>query len=305
MPALAASPGGTIVSVASRDPGAGWELAARFGAKRHYDEYQRVLDDPDVEAVYIPLPNCLHHEWTLRAAAAGKHVLCEKPLATDATTARAMAEACAKTGVVLMEAYVSPFHPRLAALTRFIDRDGLGEFRGGWAAFTFRLSDPGNHRWRPEMGGGALADVGVYCLSPLLRAAGREPVAVAAAATLAPSGVDASFSGWLDFGGGATASFLASFEAPECQQLEMVGTVAAASVTGAFAAGAHGSLVTLTANDGRRHTPEADADADPYRLMVEHFEAVVRGAAKLQQKPSASIAVIEVMDRLRAAVVTR
>ncbi|MGQ0744096.1 MAG: Gfo/Idh/MocA family protein [Acidimicrobiales bacterium] len=299
LPAIAASPTCRLAAVASRDPTSAWEAATRFGADRHYDTYEGVLEDPAVEAVYIPLPNSLHHAWTLRAAAAGKHVLCEKPLATDAATAADMARACDAAGVVLMEAYMTQFHPRAAALDRWIDKDGLGDFRSGHASFTFRLSDPGNHRWRPEMGGGALSDVGVYCLAPLLVAARRPPVAVAATAVMAPSGVDASFTGWLDFGEGRAASVAVSFEAPETQTLSLLGTVAGVTVDGAFAAGAGGSRLSICPA-GTVRAP-AGADADPYRGMVEHFADVVRGRARLRRGPEQSVVLLEVVDRLRAA----
>jgi len=268
LPALGASPTSDLVSVASRDAN-----GTGFGP------YERVLADPAVEAVYLPLPNSLHGEWTRRAAEAGKHVLCEKPLARSAAEAREMAAACEAAGVVLMEAYMSPFHPRARALSDLVAGGALGELRFGRTTFTFPHRDPSDHRWRPEMGGGALLDVGIYCLAPLVAAAGRVPVEIAAVHVLAGTGVDASFSGWLDFGLGFTASFSASFEAPERQHLELVGTSATALVDDGFASGSAGHRGRLLHADGR--TEELPGpDDDPYRLMVEHFEAVVRGRAE-------------------------
>ncbi|MDQ6725680.1 MAG: Gfo/Idh/MocA family oxidoreductase, partial [Actinomycetota bacterium] len=268
LPALAASRSSTLVAMASRDAtGTGFE------------PYQRLLDDPEVEAVYLPLPNSLHREWTLRAAAAGKHVLCEKPLAPTAAEAQEMADACAAAGVTLMEAYMSPFHPRARALSTLVEGGGLGALRFGRSSFTFPHRDPADHRWRPEMGGGALLDVGIYCVAPLVEAAGRFPVALAAAEVRAGSGVDASFSGWLDFGQGFTAAFSVSFEAPERQHLELVGTAAAAVVDDAFAAGAPGQRVRVL-DAGGASVQLAGDDDDPYRLMVEHFDDVVRGRAE-------------------------
>lgn len=300
LPAIAAGSACVLAAVASATEGAAWELGVRFGATSAYDRYQDVLDDPAVECVYIPLPNGLHREWTLRAAAAGKHVLCEKPLAPDAAAAQAMADACRQAGVILMEAYMSPFHPRAVALDDLVAGDRLGEFRSGWATFTFRLRDPGNHRWRPEMGGGALLDLGVYCVEPLLGAARAMPTAVSARAVMAPSGVDSTFCGWLDFGSRCSAAFSVSFEGPERQQLELLGTVAAVSVTDGFAGGAAGTRVLVRHDDGRTNGIDR-ADADPYQAMVEHFAAVVRGQATLERGPERSIAVLEVLDRLRVA----
>ena len=289
LPALGASVTSKVVAAASRDAhGAG--LAP----------YHRVLADPAVEAVYLPLPNSLHHEWTLRAAEAGKHVLCEKPLACSAAQAADMAAACETAGVVLMEAYMTPFHPRAAILSEVVGTGGLGDLRFGRSTFTFSHRNRGDHRWLAEMGGGALLDVGVYCLSPLLDAAGRPPETVASREVRDATGVDASFSGWLDFGSGFTAAFSVSFEAPERQHLELVGTSATALVDAAFAAGAPGQRGRLLHHDGRVEEL-GGADDDPYRLMVEHFEAVVRGRAQSVRPPSASIELLAVVDRLREA----
>jgi xylose dehydrogenase (NAD/NADP) len=287
LPAMAASDRCTVVAEASRTAGGG------------FDAYLRVLADPTVEAVYLPLPNNLHREWTLRAAAAGKHVLCEKPLARSAAEAQEMADACVAAGVVLMEAYMSPFHPRAAALAALVAAGALGELRFAAAAFTFPLEDPDNHRWRPEMGGGALLDVGIYCLAPIVSAAGRFPVALAATSVEAATGVDASFSGWLDFGLSFTATFSASFEAAERQHLELVGTAATALVDDAFAAGAPGQRPHLVHADGRGPEAVAGPDQDPYRLMLDHFVDVVQGAAAPLRPPADSVALLGLLDRLR------
>jgi xylose dehydrogenase (NAD/NADP) len=211
-----------------------------------------------------------------------------------------MTAACEAAGVVLMEAYMSPFHPRAVALAHLVATGGLGDLRFGTSTFTFTNRNPADHRWQPEMGGGALLDVGVYCLAPLLDAAGRPPVTVAAVEVRTESGVDASFGGWLDFGHGLAASFSVSFEAPERQHLELVGTSATAVVEHAFAAGAVGQRGEVRHEDGRVEEL-AGSDEDPYRLMVEHFDAVVRGRAELVRPPSTSIDVLTVIDRLREA----
>jgi predicted dehydrogenase len=253
-----------------------------------------------VEAVYLPLPNSLHREWALRAAEAGKHVLCEKPLARSAAEAREMADACEAAGVVLMEAYMTPFHPRAVTLSDLLAKGGLGDLRFGRSTFTFTHRNPADHRWQPQMGGGALLDVGIYCVAPLMQAAGRPPVAVAAAQVRAATGVDASFSGWLDFGQGLTGAFCASFEAPERQHFELVGTAATALVADAFAAGAAGQRAQVLYEDGRSEEL-AGPDDDPYRLMVEHFDAVVRGGAVPLRTPATSVELLAVLDRLREA----
>ena len=329
LPALQRSLTAELVAIGSRDPERARAEAARFGAPRWYNDYGAVLADPEVEAVYLPLPNSLHLPWALAAARAGKHVLCEKPLACNAAEAREIAAACQAGGVVLMEAYMTPFHPRSEAVLQIARSGRLGALRFAHTAFTFTASSPPpppgftaenaeirstilsapsapsavktvNYRWLPEMGGGALLDVGIYCLTPLIAMAGREPVRVAAQSVTGPSGIDVSFSGWLGFGDGFTASFEASFEAPELQLLEVVGTEAHLVVERAFTAGPADTAINLAYRDGREETVTS-AGNDPYQAMVEHFAAVVRGDATLLRTPADSIAMLELLDRLTGA----
>ena len=298
LPAIVASPGARLVAVASaRAADVG---GAGFGAARAYRDYGALLDDPEVQAVYVPLPNSLHREWVERAAAAGKHVLCEKPLAPTPADAEAMAAACAAAGVTLLEAYMTPFHPRAMAIETLVASGRLGALRFARAAFTGVLDRRDDHRWRPEMGGGALLDVGIYCVAPLLAAAGRTPARVEAVAALAKSGVDASFSGWLDFGDGFTATIECSFDAPERQFLEIVGTEAALLVDRAHTPGPEDAAITLRHRDGRLEEIIAGA-ANPYRTMIEHFQSVVRGEAAPHRSCAASITLLTVLERLRAA----
>ena len=298
LPAIVASPGARLVAVASTR--AADVCGAGFGAARAYRAYAALLDDPEVEAVYVPLPNSLHREWVERAASAGKHVLCEKPLAPTPADAEAMAAACAAAGVTLLEAYMTPFHPRAMAIETLVASGRLGALRFARAAFTGVLDRRDDHRWRPEMGGGALLDVGIYCVAPLLAAAGRTPARVEAAAALAKSGVDASFSGWLDFGDGFTATIECSFDAPERQSLEIVGTEAALLVDRAHTPGPEDAAITLRHRDGRLVKIIAGA-ANPYRAMIEHFQSVVRGEAAPRRSCAASITLLTVLERLRAA----
>jgi predicted dehydrogenase len=299
LPALAASPRARLVAVAS-ERGAPDRDYATFGAARVHRTYAALVEDPAVEAVYVPLPNALHRPWVERAAAAGRHVLCEKPLAPTAAEARIMARACRAAGVHLAEAYMTPFHPRAEALGALLEPGVLGAPRFGHAVFTGVLDRPGDHRWQPAMGGGALLDVGIYCLAPLLAVAGRPPARVHAAAWPAPSGVDAAFSGWLDFGDGFTAVIECALDAPERQRLEIVGTRAAVSLERAHTPGPDDVRLTLRHRDGREEV-RTTAGGDPYRAMVEHFHAVVRGAARPRRPVAQSIALLAVVDRLRAA----
>ncbi|HEV8065183.1 MAG TPA: Gfo/Idh/MocA family oxidoreductase, partial [Acidimicrobiales bacterium] len=159
LPAVLRSDHCDLVGVASLSQPSPPLSGSAEGHTRRYGAYEDLLDDPAVEAVYIPLPNSLHRQWTEWASAAGKHVLCEKPLAATPEDAAAMASACAEAEVVLMEAYMTPFHPRSVAILEAAQTGRLGRLLHGLAMFTGTLDRPDDHRWRPEMGGGALLDV--------------------------------------------------------------------------------------------------------------------------------------------------
>jgi xylose dehydrogenase (NAD/NADP) len=310
IPAILASPLTELQAVASLS--APEAEGGPEGTARRYFRYEKLLADPEVDAVYIPLPNSLHREWTVKAAAAGKHVLCEKPLAATAEDAVAMTEACAAAGVVLMEAYMTPFHPRSRAVVSKETLGRLGRPVFGSGIFTGSLTRADDHRWRPEMGGGALLDVGIYCLGPLLAAAATSRGAEGSAgdpddvtiwrawANRAPLGVDASFEASLDLGGDMAGLIRCSFEAVECQRLTLVGTEATLVVERAFTPSWGDSEFRLIAPDGSIERIETDS-CDPYLAMVEHFAEVVAGRATLERTPADSIALARLLARLDQA----
>jgi len=306
LPAMRESPHAEIVAVASRDVERGRAVAAATGARRTHASYEELLCDPEVEAVYLPLPNALHARWTERAAAAGRHVLCEKPLACSAAEAEAMHRACAAARVRLFEGYMTGFHPRHRAAVELARSGELGALRSLRSVFTFPLEDPANHRWSTAMGGGALLDVGVYCLTPLLEVAGRPPRDVVATRSVGGDGVDATLAAWLDFGDGLVAAVECSFEQPERQLLEIAGTAATLSVERPFTCGPQDTALRLLGRDGGteiRHSGGVNA----FREMVDGVWAELRtpGAAPSRfPSAAATAAVAGVCDRLRAAAVT-
>lgn len=299
LPALQRSPHCQLVAVASRDVARARAEVERFGGLRAYGDYQALLADDAVEAVYVPLPNGLHGEWAARAAAAGKHVLCEKPLACNEAEGRAMDAACRQAGVHLMEAYATPFHARSQRLRALLQAGTLGALRFAHTAFTFRHARPADHRWVRALGGGSLLDLGVYVLAPLVEAGGGLPRECAAAQVVDASGVDRSFSGWLSWGDGFTASFQTSFEAPERQWLQFVGTEGAVTVEHGFTPNQRDTDLVFTRPDGATEALTGPAN-DPYLAMVEHFVAVVRGRAPQQRPVGDSLAMLGLLDRLRA-----
>ena len=211
IPAIAAARNGHLVAIASRDPRRAQAAAEQHSIPAVHATYDALLTDSSVDAVYIPLVNSLHREWTLRALAAGKHVLCEKPLALTAPEGEEMAAAAASAGRLLMEALMYRFHPRLAAL-----RAEVADARFVHAAFGFPLPAAANYRLASELGGGALLDVGSYVISAARWFLG-EPDRVAASAHLV--GVDMGVAVTLGFPGGGQASLWASFESAEHQDL--------------------------------------------------------------------------------------
>ena len=164
IPGAQASRNGVVAAIASRDGARASEVAARLGIARSYGSYEELLADPEIDAIYIALPNSLHAEWIVKAAAAGKPVLCEKPLASTSAEAAAAIERCASLGVPLMEAFMYRFHPQHARVRALIDAGAIGELRAVRTAFTFLLEPfpATNVRLNADLVGGALMDVGCY-----------------------------------------------------------------------------------------------------------------------------------------------
>ena len=274
LPAMAASSNGRVVALASRSPERARALLAPHPEAEVAGSYDMVLARPDVDAVYIALPNSLHREWTLRALAAGKHVLCEKPLAVNAGAAEDMAAAAERSGRLLMEAFMYRFHP---AMREFVDR--LGDAMHVDASFGFTVTDEEDIRLDHSLGGGALLDVGCYGVSVSRWILG-EPVDVFARA-LTGHGVDSTVTALLAFPGGETASVWASVEAPETQGL------------------------TVVTRDGVHQRPRPFSSwrdpHDPYQLMVESFADSILHGRPVYIAPSESIANMRVLDRIRAA----
>ncbi len=204
-----------LQAVASRDAARAAEFAARFGLPRAHGSYEALLADPEVDAVYIPLPNSLHAEWAIACARHGKHVLCEKPLAMDHAQARAMFDAARGAGVFLLEGYPWWFQPQTGALVDLLQGGAIGRVRSVQVSFSFTLRDPAGTdiRSRPETGGGALMDLGCYCLSLIRLATGRAPRRVQAHSRLAPTGVDIATAATLEFDDGVSAQLMCSMDA--------------------------------------------------------------------------------------------
>lgn len=201
-PGIVQSPNGMLQAVASRSIGKAQDFGKRFGAQVAYGSYEELLKDPEIEAVYNPLPNTLHKEWTVRAAEAGKHVLCEKPLASNTKEAQEMVDACRKNGVHLMEAFQFRLHPQITAVRKLLEEGSMGKVT---AITTTHSSEPpkeGNIRVNPELGGGPLGDKGCYCVSFARLFMDGEPNRVFARGDFDKSGMDWRVTADLEFSGG-------------------------------------------------------------------------------------------------------
>lgn len=200
-----------VVAVASRDLATARDFAERNRIPRALGSYDALLADPAIEAVYNPLPNSMHAEWTIRALDAGKHVLCEKPIAVTAADARAMFAASRRAGRCLVEAFPYRAQSQTHAVAALIRSGELGRPKIIQAAFGFPVANPANIRLDPGLGGGALLDAGTYPVSLIRLLAGAKPLRVSASATRAESGVDATVIANLDFPGGLLAQAACSF----------------------------------------------------------------------------------------------
>jgi D-xylose 1-dehydrogenase (NADP+, D-xylono-1,5-lactone-forming) len=298
-PAIQASTSAELVAVASRDAERARAFAEKGGIPRAYGSYEALLDDPDVDAVYIPLPNNLHREWAIRAAEKKKHVLCEKPLALSAAECREMQAAADTHGVRLMEAFMYRFHPRTEKLLELVRGGATGELRAIRSAFTFRLTRPENIRLKPELGGGALMDVGCYCVNVSRTLAGAEPTEAQAFATWGPSGVDVQMAGTLRFASGVLAQFDCALTLERRETCEAAGTDATLLVESAFLPGT-GPVAIVERRGREAENRHETAGADEYRLMVEHFaDAVLRGRELRYdaREATANMTVIEALYR--------
>ena len=211
-----------VLAVASRDGATARAYATARAIPRAHEGYDALLADPDVDAVYISLPNALHLPWTQAALRAGKHVLCEKPIGRDPDAVARAFDLAAEQGLVLAEAFMYRHHPQTHRLVELVGEGAIGRLRAIRSHFTFVLDDPGDVRLTRDLEGGALMDVGCYCVNASRMLAG-EPEAVTGVQVLGDGGVDVDFAGAMRFAGGVVGHFDASFQTAAGSGLEVVG----------------------------------------------------------------------------------
>ncbi|MFK7918145.1 MAG: Gfo/Idh/MocA family protein [Ilumatobacter sp.] len=303
LPAIDAAPNARLVATASRS-----SAVPERWSDTDVDTYDAVLAHPEVEAVYLPLPNGLHEAWTRRCAAAGKHVLCEKPLAWDAATARSMATACNDAGVLLAEAWMTPFHARYREVLDRARAGDIGDIVSIDGSFRFTIGPEAadNYRWDRNQGGGALLDVGIYCLGAIVELFDAHPTNVVAHQQLR-GGVDAETSAVLDWSGRRLGSISCSFVGDESQELSIAGTLGRLVIpTEAFTGGVNdsGYVQVTPAFDGTAADVVVhDGANDSYQSMVEAFATAVRGETEWPRPVERSIEMLNLIERIKESAV--
>ena len=303
IPAIQASANGAVVALASRDLDKGRAVAAEVGIGRVHGSYEALLADPGVDAIYNPLPNALHAEWTVRAAEAGKAVLCEKPLAQDADAAAHMVEACVRHGVPLMEAFMYRFHPQNVRVRALLAQGAIGRVDQVRAGFCFRMDplDPANVRLQRALAGGALLDVGSYAVNASRMVFGEEPRRATAWRDFDERfGVDVALAGVLEYPGRRFATVDCSFKAGYSGWYMVLGSDGTIEVPRAFTPQLDDTVVVIADAQGHRRA-ERFAGVDQYRLMAESFAAAVLAGEPVPYAPDDAVRNMRAIDALARA----
>ena len=299
-----------IAAIASRDRDQARAVAERLDIPRAHGTYDALLADPDIDAVYIPLPNHLHAEWTIAAARAGKHVLCEKPLALTAADAGRMAQACDAAGVRLMEAFMYRHHPSWVAVRDLVESGRIGRLAAVRSWFSYYNDDPANIRNIREYGGGALYDIGCYNVNLSRLLFGGEPTRIRASIERDPAtGVDVLTSAILDFDEGS-ATFTCGTRLETDQRVDIYGTTGRISIGIPFNIPPdRPTQVFVTAGGDPPVAPATEViefpTADPYGVEADVFAAAVLDGTPLPFAADDAIANLRVIEGIFAAAAER
>lgn len=290
IPGIRASESGSLQALASRDLHTARAWAAEFGVPRAWGSYEELVNDPEIDALYIPLPNELHKSWVFAAADAGKHVLCEKPLALDFNEARLMVAHCESRQVLLMEAFMWRHQPRTAEVLKLVADGAIGELKLVRSSFSFTI-DAGDWRLDPARGGGALWDVGCYGVNTARLFAGAEPESVRSRARFGETGVDLSLTAELMFPSGVIGLIDCSFEQSFRCAYELVGTQGVIEVPDAY-------LPPEQPIARVNGVPATFRGGDQYGKMVDAFAEGVRSGRRLLAPAENGLSQMAVIERV-------
>jgi predicted dehydrogenase len=288
-----------LVAVASRERARAEAYAREWGIERAHGSYEALLEDPEIEAVYVSLPNTLHCEWSIRALEAGKHVLCEKPLSRHVEDAEAAFDAAERTGRLLSEAFMYRHNPQTRRLIELVEQGAIGELRLVRSTFSYSLYDEENIRLRADVEGGALMDVGCYCVHGSRLLAG-EPELAFAQARFGPTGTDWVFAGMLRFPGDVLALFDCGTALVERDELEAIGSEGSLFLDDPW----HCNVPVIELRrDGDVERIELPHE-DSYRLELENMSDAIRGEEELLLAREDAVAQARALEALHASATT-
>jgi D-xylose 1-dehydrogenase (NADP+, D-xylono-1,5-lactone-forming) len=301
VPAIQQSSNGVVAAVASRDLGKAREYADELNIPKAYGSYEELIADPEIDAIYNPLPNSEHALWSIRCAEAGKSTLCEKPLATDAAEAKTMVDAFVQRGVPFTEGFMYRFHPQNQKVKQLVDSGALGDIKVILSSFSFVISDEENIRLSKPLAGGSLMDVGCYCVNVMRLMTGEEPVSAKAVQHVGTqSGVDETFSGVLTFPSGTFGHFDSSLRTHFSNQYDIRGTKGRVFVGESFVPGADATTIVHHWSADGLQTYRIEP-ANQYTLMIEDFDDALLNNHAPRFDPYDGVKTMQAIDMLYAS----
>ena len=300
IPAIHASRNGVVAAVASRSLERAREFAAEQSIPIVYGSYEKLIESDQVDAIYNPLPNSMHAEWSIKCAQAGKATLCEKPFASDAAEAQTIVDAFEGRAVLLAEAFMYRFHPQHAKVKSILAEGGIGDLKIINSSFTFFISDEANIRLSKPLAGGGLMDVGCYCINLMRFITGEEPETMTAVGNIGQrTGVDEILAGALKFPSGVIGHFDCGLRADRQQSYRLKGTNGSIVVLSSFTPDKHKDTIVQQWR-GDQLTEHVIAPVDHYQLMVEDFADALLRDRPPRFPPSDAVRNMEVVDSLLA-----
>lgn len=297
IPAIHMAKNSNLLAISSRSIEKSEQIASDYAIPKAYGSYEDLLSDPEIEAVYIPLPNQLHAEWTIRAAEAGKHVLCEKPVALSVKEMTGMLEACRKNNVHLMEAFAFRSHPKWKEIVELIRGGNIGEVRTVQARYSIMVENKNDIRLNNDLGGGVLNDLGSYCVNAIRLIMDSDPMDVKAFAVFNEDKVDISLVASLKFSGERLAQFDCTFESEYNQTLEISGTEGVMKIKFPFQ---YPELTII--KDGMEQKKAFEKHINPYVNQIEHFSSSISSNIPLCYSPEEAVFNMKTLEAIKTAI---